>query len=99
MRYASAPQFRQSLEARLGTASRAGGPSLARLRKEVVFERLLARLVAVAPDRWILKGGLALDCRFGDRARTTRDVDLAVPGDEVSATAVRRPTGTFRTGA
>jgi len=87
MRYASAPTFRQALEARLGAASRAGGPSLARLRKEVAFDRLLARLVAVAPERWILKGALALDYRFGDRARTTRDVDLAVAGDEASATA------------
>lgn len=87
MRYTSAPPFRQALEARLGTASRAGGASLARLRKEVVFDRLLARLVAVAPDRWILKGALALDYRFGDRARTTRDVDLAMRGDEASATA------------
>ena len=87
MTYTSAPPFRQALEARLGAASRAGGPSLARLRKEVVFDRLLARLVAVAPDRWILKGALALDYRFGDRARTTRDVDLAVRGDEASATA------------
>jgi hypothetical protein len=87
MRYASAPPFRQALEARLGAASRAGGPSLARLRKQVVFDRLLARLVEVAPKRWILKGALALDYRFGDRARTTRDVDLAVRGDEASATA------------
>jgi len=87
MRYASAPPFRQALEARLGGASGAGGPSLARLRKEVVFDRLLARLVAVAPDRWILKGALALDYRFGDRARTTRDIDLAVAGDEASAAA------------
>lgn len=87
MRYASAPSFRQTLEARLGAASRAGGPSLARLRKGVAFDRLLARLVLVAPDRWILKGALALDYRFGDRARTTRDVDLAMRGDEIAATA------------
>ena len=87
MRYASAPPFRQALEARLGSASHAGGPSLARLRKEVVFDRLLARLVAVAPERWILKGALALDYRFGDRARTTRDIDVAVASDEASATA------------
>lgn len=87
MRYASAPPFRQALETRLSAASRSGGPSLARLRKEVVFDRLLARLVAEAPDRWILKGALALDYRFGVRARTTRDIDLAVDGDEASATA------------
>jgi predicted nucleotidyltransferase component of viral defense system len=87
MKYSSAPPFRQALETRLRVVSRAGGQSLVRLRKEVVFDRLLARLVVVAPDRWILKGALALDYRFGDRARTTRDVDLAVAGDEGSATA------------
>ena len=87
MKYASAPAFRQALETRLGAVSRGGRPSLVRLRKQVAFDRLLARLVAVAADRWILKGALALDYRFGDHARTTRDVDFAVVGDEGSATA------------
>jgi len=32
-----------------------------RLRKNVVFQRLLARQLAISPDRWILKGGLVLD--------------------------------------
>jgi predicted nucleotidyltransferase component of viral defense system len=63
------------------------GRSSVRLRKEVAFDRLLARLVATAPDRWLLKGALALDYRFGSHARTTRDIDLATAGDEVSATA------------
>jgi hypothetical protein len=87
MRYASAAAFRQALEARLLEQSRTGGRGQARLRKEVVFDRLLARLLAAAPDRWLLKGALALDYRFGDRARTTRDVDLATAGDEQSATS------------
>ena len=60
--------------------------SLSRLRKEVAFDRLLARLLHVAPGRWVLKGGLALDYRFGDRARTTRDIDLAIAGGEEGAT-------------
>jgi hypothetical protein len=29
--------------------------------KEVAFDRLLARIVVIAPGRWVLKGGLALD--------------------------------------
>ena len=61
--------------------------SLARLRKEVAFDRLLARLLVVAPGRWVLKGGLALDFRFGERARTTRDIDLAIAGGRMA----RRP--------
>lgn len=58
-----------------------------RLRKDVVFERLLARLLIAAPDRWLLKGGLALDYRLGDRARTTKDMDLGRWDDVAAATA------------
>jgi hypothetical protein len=42
----------------------------------MVFDRLLARLLAVAPDRWMLKGAVALDFRLGDQARSTIDLDL-----------------------
>lgn len=87
MRYASAAAFRQALETRLLALSRDGGVSLVRLRKSVAFDRLLARLFAVAPDRWVLKGGLALDYRLGAKARTTMDIDLAGPGGEDAATA------------
>jgi predicted nucleotidyltransferase component of viral defense system len=87
VRYASAGAFRRALETRLNELSRATGRSLVRLRKEVVFDRLLVRLLTVAPDRWLLKGALALDYRFGDRARTTKDIDLVTSDGEASATA------------
>ncbi|MBM3526376.1 MAG: nucleotidyl transferase AbiEii/AbiGii toxin family protein [Alphaproteobacteria bacterium] len=93
MRYASAAAFRQALETRLVALSRDGGLSLVRLRKSVAFDRLLARLFAVAPDRWVLKGGLALDYRLGAKARTTMDVDLARAGDEDAATVDLLATG------
>jgi hypothetical protein len=86
MKYKSAPDFRQALERRLPALSTKTGRSPVRLRKEVAFDRLLARLVATAPDRWLLKGALALDYRFGSHARTTRDIDLATAGNEASAT-------------
>ncbi len=86
MRYASAGAFRRALETRLATHARHTGRSMVRLRKEVAFDRLLARLITVAPERWVLKGALALDYRFGDRARTTKDIDLATAGDEASVT-------------
>jgi hypothetical protein len=82
MRYGSSSAFRTALETRLLEHSRRSGLSLVRLRKSVVFSRLLARLLAVAPDRWVLKGGLAMDYRFGTRVRTTKDMDLASIGDE-----------------
>jgi len=46
------------------------------LRKLVVIDRLLARLLVVAPDRWVVKGGVALSLRLQGRARMTRDLDL-----------------------
>lgn len=75
MRYASEAAFRTALEARLKTQEsvRVG---LSRLRKRVVFERLLARLGQAAPQAWVLKGGFALEMRLGEWARTTKDVDI-----------------------
>ena len=84
-RYRSAEAFRQALETRLLRARTETGRSMTRLRKEVSFDRLLARLFSVAPDRWVLKGGLALDYRYGDRARSTKDLDLDTTGAEAQA--------------
>jgi hypothetical protein len=75
------------VETRLLAHSRATSLSLDRLRKQVVFERLLARLVVAAPNRWVLKGGFALDLRLGARARSTKDIDLARRDDVEHATA------------
>jgi hypothetical protein len=85
MRYRTATAFRVALEHRLLAHSRETGLDLARLRKLVAFERLLARLLTAASDRWILKGGLALDFRLGDRARATVDMDLGRHDDEAGA--------------
>jgi predicted nucleotidyltransferase component of viral defense system len=63
------------LEARLGP-QQTNAVSVSRLRKRVVFERLLARLQTVAPEGWYLKGGFALELRLGARARTTKDIDI-----------------------
>jgi hypothetical protein len=76
MRYQSGNAFRRALETRLRDQSLASGLPLVRLRKMVAFDRLLARLVRSQPDQWVLKGGLALQLRLGDRARTTKDIDL-----------------------
>jgi predicted transcriptional regulator of viral defense system len=86
LRYRTAEAFRRAVEARLNRLSSESGRSIMRLRKEVVFDRLLARLLDAPANGWVLKGGLALDYRFGDRARTTRDMDLVRPGSEGAAT-------------
>ena len=83
MKYRTGAAFRQALEQRLLMRSRDTGTSLVRLRKAVVFDRLLVRLAEVARDRWVLKGALALDFRLGERTRTTKDMDLVCRDDEV----------------
>jgi len=95
MRYATPVAFRQALEMRLLAHSKATGLPPDRLRKTVVFERFLARLLVSAPNRWVLKGGFALDLRFGDRARATRDIDLvrADGPDEATADLLRAQAG------
>jgi hypothetical protein len=76
VRYGDAAAFRQALEQRLRSGAAGDGARLARDRNRVAFDRLLARLVQAAPERWLLKGGFALDLRLANRARTTRDVDI-----------------------
>lgn len=76
MRYQDATAFRQALEQRLKDQAAGDGARLARNRKYVAFDRLLARLAAVAPMQWLLKGGFALDLRYATGARSTKDVDL-----------------------
>jgi hypothetical protein len=90
MRYPTAASFRRALEDRLNRRARTTGEAIMRLRKNVVFQRLLARLLTVSPDRWILKGGLALDFRLSDRGarpRATKDMDLARRGELAAADA------------
>ena len=84
MKYRTAAAFRTALETRLKAEQR-DGVGISRLRKRVVFERLLARLQAVAPDAWVLKGGFALELRLGGSARTTKDIDIDWKVDEQEA--------------
>ncbi len=76
-RYATPEAFERALSTRLLTLSRTQTIDYQRLRREVVYDRFLARLQAAAPGRWLLKGGVALDLRFArGEARRTKDVDL-----------------------
>ena len=79
-RYVNAGAFRQALEERLRTIAAERGVPLEGLRLKVAIERLLARLFADARAPWLLKGGYSMELRFRPRARSTRDVDLAVLG-------------------
>ncbi len=76
MKYANGGDFRRALETRLRNVNQREGAPLVRLRKLVAFDRLLARFVLSEPNGWVLKGGLALQLRLEDRARTTKDMDV-----------------------
>ena len=89
MRYATPAAFRAALEQRLANTARETGTDLDRLRRRAVFERILARLAAAPDERWILKGGFALEVRLGDQARATRDLDVAMSDAGQDASEVR----------
>ncbi|MDQ2789435.1 MAG: nucleotidyl transferase AbiEii/AbiGii toxin family protein [Actinomycetota bacterium] len=74
MTYQSAQALRTALENRLLAQSNETGASLDRLRRRVMFERIIARIQAAEPGQWVLKGGMALEVRLRDDARLTKDV-------------------------
>jgi predicted nucleotidyltransferase component of viral defense system len=78
MRYQSPAALRTALEVRLQNQAQEQGANLDRLRRRAVFERLLIRLEITGPGIWVLKGGTALEVRWRERARTTKDLDLAL---------------------
>jgi predicted nucleotidyltransferase component of viral defense system len=89
MRYETPAAFRAALEQRLLNRAQDTGTDINRLRRRTIFERVLARLNEAPRERWILKGGFALEVRLGDRARSTRDLDVAIGDDAVNGDDVR----------
>jgi hypothetical protein len=77
--YATVAAFERALRAKLN-ARTVPGRTYQDLRKLLAFDRILARLSAVAPDEWRLKGGVALEYRL-DRARSTTDIDVSAHVD------------------
>jgi predicted nucleotidyltransferase component of viral defense system len=95
--YASAEAFKQALEQRLRSSARTGA-EFARKRQLLVFDRFLARIVAVFGDAAMLKGGLVLELRL-ERARTTKDVDLRMVGSPNDVLAKLQEAGRQNLGA
>ena len=84
--YTTATAFRRALEDRLASVARDEHVDLQRIRRQVAFDRLLARLFAEGNPPWILKGAYALELKL-HTARTTKDIDLglAIPPASVDA--------------
>ena len=76
--YATAAAFRVALESRLKSTAQTEGIDLQRLRRQVSFDRLLARFFSEQNTPWLLKGGYAMELRLRT-ARTTKDIDLSLP--------------------
>ena len=75
--YTTAGAFRRALEERLKRASLTDQIDINRIRRQVSFDRLLARLFREEQAPWALKGGYALELRF-KAARSTVDIDLTL---------------------
>jgi Nucleotidyl transferase AbiEii toxin, Type IV TA system len=76
--YLSAASFRVALETRLKSIAADEGVDLQRIRRQVSFDRLLARLFSPPNAPWLLKGGYAMELRSRS-ARATKDIDLSLP--------------------
>ena len=63
--FGSAAAFNASLEAHLRKRAAERGVPYATLQLKFVIERLLARLFRAADPGWLLKGGFALELRYG----------------------------------
>lgn len=78
-KYKSAAALRNALEERLKKTAWEEGTDIMRLRRQVAFDRLLARLFHGRTENLVLKGGYALELRL-ERARATKDIDLSIKG-------------------
>lgn len=88
-RYRDASALRRALEDRLKQQAADSGHDPMRLRRLVVFDRLAARLAADREGGWVLKGGAVMEFRLRDRARTTKDLDLATGLEQLDCDEVR----------
>ena len=81
-KYTTPAALRTALEERLNRTARERNQDLTRLRRQVAFDRLLARLFSCNySNRFVLKGGYALELRL-HKARTTKDVDICFNDQE-----------------
>ena len=76
--YNTPTAFRSALEDRLSTIARSENVDLQRIRRQVAFDRLLARIFREGNPPWLLKGAYSLELKLHS-ARTTKGIDLDRP--------------------
>jgi len=79
-KYTTASGFRMALEERLKNRSKETGIELMRLRRQIAFDRFLARIFSEDIRGLITKGGYALELRL-QTARATKDIDFSFTGN------------------
>ncbi len=89
MTYDTPHALRAAIESRMRFQSEETGIPLDRLRRRVIFQRILTRLQRAEPGSWVLKGGMALEVRLGNAARLTKDIDLGLRDESVDADDLR----------
>jgi len=76
-KYLTAKAFRVALEMRLKRIAAEEKNDIQRLRRQLAFDRLLARVFIGDGAAWTLKGGYAMELWLRE-ARATRDIDLTL---------------------
>ena len=91
-RYASPQALRQAVKDRLSKlAQQREHSQLNDLLRQFAYDRLLARVFTLDPNRWVLKGAAAMLARLPAGARHSKDVDLySRHGDLVEAESALR---------
>jgi predicted nucleotidyltransferase component of viral defense system len=79
-KYTTAAAMRMALEQRLKKIAKQTNVALARLRRQVSFDRFLARVFSTEVKGLIAKGGYTLELRL-NKARTTKDIDFSFTGN------------------
>jgi hypothetical protein len=91
-RYASPQALRRAVTDRLRElAGQRSGARLGDLLRQFAYDRLLARVFTADPERWVLKGAVAMLARLPAAARHSKDVDLySQTGDLAEAESALR---------
>ena len=77
-KYSTPVAMRTALEERLNRTGRGNNQDIQRLRRQVAFDRFLARVFTSRESSlFVLKGGYALEMRLHN-ARTTKDIDICI---------------------
>lgn len=81
-KYNTAGDLRQAIDHRLRRTAASEGLDVVRLRRQLAFERFLARLFSDPDCPLVLKGGYAMELRLNN-SRATKDIDLALSDEWV----------------